>query len=124
MDRGESGERAIDPGPGSIRHHENQRLVARMTAKAESRSVSRLDDLERRITALTARRDALRTRERQRERSADLRRKILVGAVVMKGWAHGEPPAEWRGVLDQHLARTHDRQLFGLQASTAELNTS
>lgn len=86
--------------------------------------MSRLDDLEQRIAALAARRDALRSRQRQRERAADLRRKILVGAVVMKGWPNGEPPAEWRGVLDQHLARTHDRQLFGLQASTAQLNTS
>ena len=57
--------------------------------------MSDAEGLERRIAALAARRDALQARFRKRERAEDLRRKILVGAIVVKGWPNGEPPAEW-----------------------------
>jgi hypothetical protein len=51
----------------------------------------RVAALEQRIAALAAGRDAL---ERRRERAADLRRKILVGALVLSRWPAGTLPNE------------------------------
>lgn len=76
--------------------------------------MARADELERPIAALTARRDATRARARKRERAQDLRRKILLGALVLSQWPDGKPPAEWREVLDRYLTRPHDRRLFPL----------
>jgi hypothetical protein len=76
--------------------------------------VSRADELERRVAMLTARRDGTRARARKRERAQDLRRKILLGALVLSQWKDGEPPAEWREVLNRYLTRPHDRRLFKL----------
>jgi hypothetical protein len=84
------------------------------------RKPPQLDALEQRIAALAARRDALKARERKRERAEDLRRKILVGALVLAQWPNGEPPAEWLRVLDQQLTRAHDRALFGLEVTKCE----
>jgi hypothetical protein len=78
------------------------------------RSRAQLDALEERIAALAARRDAVRARERKRERAQDLRRKILVGALVLARWGTGPVPEDWRRALDQYLARPQDRALFGL----------
>lgn len=47
--------------------------------------MSDLAELERRVAALTARRDALRARARQRERADDLRRKVLLAPVSCAG---------------------------------------
>jgi hypothetical protein len=85
------------------------------------RKPPQLDALEQRIAALTARRDAVRARERQRERAEDLRRKILVGALVLAQWPNGEPPAEWRRALDQRLTRAHDRRLFRLDVMSVSM---
>ena len=82
--------------------------------------MSDLAELERRVAALTARRDALRARARQRERADDLRRKVLVGACVLARWLDGRMPAEWRPVLDTYLTRPHDRRLFGLDVPVCE----
>lgn len=76
--------------------------------------MSDLGELERRVAALTARRDAVRARVRRRERADDLRRKVLVGACVLARWPEGGMPDEWRRVLDAFLTRSHDRRLFGL----------
>lgn len=76
--------------------------------------MGRADELERRIATLTARRDAARARARKRERAQDLRRKILLGALVLSQWPDAVPPPEWRAVLDSYLTRLHDRRLFRL----------
>ena len=53
--------------------------------------------------------------ESKRERKADTRRKILVGAVVMaKVEQKAMDDALLRGWLDQALARSDDRALFDL----------
>jgi hypothetical protein len=83
------------------------------------RSRAQLDALEQRITTLAARRDAVRARERKRERAEDLRRKILLGALVLARWAPGPVPEDWRRALDQYLTRPRDRALFGLAAHDA-----
>jgi hypothetical protein len=73
-----------------------------------------VEELERRVAALTARRDAVQARVRRRERADDLRRKVLVGACVLARWPDGGMPDDWRRVLDGYLTRPHDRRLFGL----------
>lgn len=83
--------------------------------------MDRADELQRRIAALTARRDATRARARKRERAQDLRRKILLGTLVLSQWRSGQPPAEWRAVLDRYLTRPHDRALFALPATLPNL---
>jgi hypothetical protein len=70
--------------------------------------------LEERIAALSARREAVRARVRKRERADDLRRKVLVGALVLARWPEGRMPEEWRRALGAYLIRPRDRRLFGL----------
>ena len=79
-----------------------------------------VEALERRIAALAARRDALKAQARKRERALELRRKILVGSLVLSRWPTGSVPEEWRRVLDEYLTRPHDRALFALAVAEAE----
>lgn len=55
------------------------------------------------------------TRARSTERRQDTRRKILIGAVVL---AQAQENASWwaeiLALLDQHLSRPFDRDLFDL----------
>jgi hypothetical protein len=77
------------------------------------------DELERRLRALAARHEATRARARKRERAEDLRRKILLGALVLSRWPDGQPPDEWRQALEGYLTRGRDRALFTLRPSQA-----
>ena len=82
--------------------------------------------LDERITGLEVQLKQLRTRQQRiearkrallsrRERAADTRRKILVGAIVLAKVEQGELDAGLlRGWLDQSLTRKDDRELFGL----------
>jgi hypothetical protein len=76
--------------------------------------VGKLAVLNERIEALTARRELLRAREKRQARADDTRRKILLGACLLAGWADGVLPEEWRARLDRYLTRPRDRELFGL----------
>jgi|GEM_PF-5133556 len=68
---------------------------------------------ERRIDALKARRDAIAARQKMRDRKADLRRKIVVGAVVLNRARTDTEIARWlRSVLDSDLDRLVDKALF------------
>jgi hypothetical protein len=81
--------------------------------------------LDERITGLEVQLKQLRTRQQRiearkrallsrRERAADTRRKILVGAIVLAKVEQGELDADLlRGWLDQALTRKDDRELFG-----------
>ncbi len=82
--------------------------------------------IEERITSLEEKLKQLRTRQQRiearkrallsrRERAADTRRKILVGAIVLAKVEQGELDAGLlRSWLDQALTRKDDRELFGL----------
>jgi hypothetical protein len=59
---------------------------------------------------------ALRALLSRRERAADTRRKILVGAIVLAKVEQGELDAGLlRGWLDAALTRDDDRRLFGFE---------
>jgi uncharacterized protein (DUF3084 family) len=86
----------------------------------------KLDDqistLQEKLHQLKLRQQRLDARKRaihaQRERKAETRRKILVGAMVLAKVEHGEIATEqFRGWLNQALTRADDRALFGLPVS-------
>src|SRR5690348_13105657 len=80
----------------------------------------RIAAAETRLKELKERQVRIRTRERAaeavRERKADTRRKILVGALVTakieRGEFSGDTLRKW---LDGFLTRPDDRSLFGLE---------
>jgi hypothetical protein len=83
--------------------------------------------LDERITGLEVQLKQLRTRQQRiearkrallsrRERAADTRRKILVGAIVLAKVEQGELDAtQLRAWLDAALTRDDDRRLFGFE---------
>jgi hypothetical protein len=79
----------------------------------------RITGLEQQLKQLRTRQQRIEARKRallsRRERAADTRRKILVGAIVLAKVERGELDAGLlRGWLDQALTRKDDRGLFGL----------
>ncbi|MFN3634369.1 MAG: mobilization protein [Rhizobium rhizophilum] len=76
---------------------------------------------EQQIAALEARLARLKKDEKDRERRADTRRKIIAGGLALK---HCRFDAGFRdalmSLLDQELGRTEDRALFGLSPLPSE----
>ena len=86
-----------------------------MAAKLDER----ITGLEEKLKQLRTRQQRIEARKRallsRRERAADTRRKILVGAIVLAKVEQGElEAARLRAWLDQALTRKDDRELFGL----------
>jgi len=75
-----------------------------------------------RLEALTKKRDeinqqiqALKARDKAKQRKEDTRRKILIGGVIMKMLNNGDLSQErLNNMLEKHLTRDKDRELFGL----------
>ena len=83
----------------------------------------RIDVLEQRLRHLKAQQQRSETRRRaiesQRERKADTRRKILIGAIVLARIDQGRlERSEVHAWLDEALIREDDRTLFNLSART------
>jgi|SRR5271168_2443515 len=87
--------------------------------------MAKLDDqistLQEKLSQLKLRQQHLDARKRAietlRERKAEMRRKILVGGIVLAKVEQGEiDNQQLRGWLDQGLRRADDRALFGLPA--------
>ena len=75
---------------------------------------TRLKELKSRQQQISARQRAL---EARRNRKADIRRKILAGAIVLAKVESGELEEErFRQWIDETLTRPEDRALFGLPA--------
>jgi hypothetical protein len=94
-----------------------------MGASLKGDFVAKLDEqistLQERLTQLKLRQQRIDSRrcavDSLRERKAETRRRILVGALVMEKARTGEmDPALLRSWLDQALTRTADRALFDL----------
>ena len=70
------------------------------------------------LKAAAAKKEAIqRTRENQRQRQDDTRRKVLIGAVLLAKVAEGSyPQADLHALLDPALSRPEDRALFDLPA--------
>jgi len=79
----------------------------------------RITGLEEQLKQLRTRQQRIEARKRallsRRQRAADTRRKILVGAIVLAKVEQGEIDAgQLRGWLDAALTRADDRALFSL----------
>ena len=78
-------------------------------------TTSKLDQLTKRREELNAQIQALKAKENQKKRKDDAKRKILIGGVVMKMLKTGEMPQErLNQLLDKHLEKKVDRELFEL----------
>ncbi len=82
----------------------------------------RIDTLEQRLKELKTQQQRMETRRRaakaRRDRREELRKKILVGAVVLEKVERGEiAEGLLMGWLESALAKEQDRALFGLSAS-------
>ena len=78
----------------------------------------KLKQLKTRQRQLDARQRSIATKN---QRSQDVRRKILVGAIVMAKVEAGEiDRAQYRHWLDQAIARPDDRELFELPIRDVE----
>jgi molecular chaperone GrpE (heat shock protein) len=87
--------------------------------RAASRRLAKIEELEAKLRQLKERQQAVdarrRTLESRRERKADTRRKILVGAIVLAKVDHGDMDrALLQRWLEQGLVREDDRRLFSL----------
>lgn len=77
---------------------------------------------QNRLEALTKKRDdinqqiqALKARDKAKQRKEDTRRKVLIGGVIMKMLNNGDLSQErLNNMLEKHLDRDKDRELFGL----------
>jgi hypothetical protein len=81
--------------------------------------VERIDTLQERLAQLKARQARVDARHRtllsRRDRAADTRRKILVGAIVLARVEQRRiSESDLRQWLDEGLIRTDDRALFRL----------
>jgi hypothetical protein len=84
-----------------------------------------ISTLQNRLTQLKLRQQRNDARKRaleaQRERKLETRRRILVGALIMRMANEGEiDPNQLRAWLDGALTRTDDRALFNLSPLAAE----
>jgi septal ring factor EnvC (AmiA/AmiB activator) len=84
----------------------------------------RIETLQQRLQKLKARQQRIAARQRaldsKRNRKADTRRKILVGAIVLAKLDQGEfNQAQLRRWLDEALTRPDDRALFDLADRSA-----
>jgi len=84
----------------------------------------RIATLQERLQQLKAQQQRIAARQKsmesQRQRKADTRRKILVGAIVLAKADQGEfDQAQLRRWLDAVLTRPDDRALFDLTARTS-----
>jgi hypothetical protein len=76
---------------------------------------STLSQLKKKQEQLAARIQSLEAAEKTRERKKDVRRKILLGALVLERLGQGDPRAQsLKAELDGYLTRDHDRALFEL----------
>jgi len=84
-----------------------------------TQTTEQIEKLQERLRKLKARQAVVEARQRtlesRRERKADTRRKILVGAIVLAKVDQGTmPESQLRAWLDAALQRPDDRGLFGL----------
>tara|TARA_B100001245_G_scaffold200565_1_gene160442 strand:- start:300 stop:539 length:240 start_codon:yes stop_codon:yes gene_type:complete len=78
-------------------------------------TTSKLDQLTKKREELNAQIQALKTKENQKKRKEDTKRKILIGGVIIKMLKNGEMPQErLNQLLDKHLEKMADREFFYL----------
>ena len=78
--------------------------------------MSKLEKINANIEKLKSQAAKIKAQQKQKERKADTRRKILISAVVARHMEHG---ASFKhtidNLLDSQLVKAADRELFGLK---------
>ena len=74
----------------------------------------RIDDLDKKISQLRARKAAEEARLKQQAKKEETRRKILVGAYFINKFEKDDAIADLYKLMDEFLIRENDRELFGL----------
>lgn len=76
---------------------------------------SRLELLKEKRDQLNAQIQSIAAKEQAKKRKEDTRRKVLIGAVMLKMVKEGEySEAQLLEHLDKHLVKQSERDLFGL----------
>jgi|SaaInlV_120m_DNA_4_1040238.scaffolds.fasta_scaffold75199_1 hypothetical protein len=79
-------------------------------------SKSDLDKIDEQIKQLNAKKQRIKAKQNTQNRKDDTRRKILLGAVVLKKVESGDWPREKMiSLLEDHLTKKSDRALFDLE---------
>lgn len=77
-------------------------------------SEKRIDDLEKKISQLRARKAAEEAKLKQQARKDETRRKILVGSYFLNEFEKDDAMPDLHRIMDGFLTRENDRDLFGL----------
>jgi hypothetical protein len=100
-----------------IPSYETMSLLDRVTNRPMPRksTADRLETLRRKREQLDAQLRALAAREKQADRKADTRRKVIFGALAREHYDKN-PDSEFHRImfrlLDEYVVRPHDRALF------------
>ena len=83
--------------------------------------MSKIELLERKKQQINAQIQVLKAKESVKKRKLDTRKKILLGGIIMKLLREQKPitlntQSDLLSLLDQHLKRNTDRELFGLNS--------
>ena len=79
-----------------------------------AQSKQRIENLEKKIKRLRARKAAEEAKLKQQAKKEDTRRKILIGAYYLNEAEKSDTTAELYRRMDGFLIRDNDRELFGL----------
>ena len=82
--------------------------------KKRAQSKQRIENLEKKIKRLRARKAAEETKLKRQAKKEDTRRKILIGAYYLNEAEKNDTVAELYRRMDGFLTRDKDRELFGL----------
>jgi hypothetical protein len=84
-------------------------------AMARPKPIDKIKTLEQQIQHLQEQKKAAEAQQREADRKADTRRKILIGALALEHWEKNRD-SEFSRVLhrlaDEYVTRPHDRALF------------
>lgn len=89
---------------------------------ARQKPIDKAKAIDQQIQQLLAQKKALEAQQRDAERKADTRRKILVGALALEHWEKNRDSAfakQLHRLVDEYVTRPHDRALFPELASVA-----
>lgn len=89
--------------------------MSKKTGKEKrAQSQQRIENLERKISRLKARKAAEEAKLKRQAKKDDTRRKILIGAYYLDQAERSDSVVELYRKMDGFLTRDNDRELFGL----------
>ena len=93
---------------------EMKKMNQKTGREKRAQSKQRIENLEKKIKRLRARKAAEETKLKRQAKKEDTRRKILIGAYYLNEAEKNDTVAELYRRMDGFLIRDNDRELFGL----------